>query len=163
MLVEQLDRINAIVEAINLTNRVTIKSLKHLVNSMENVTLPVCVAIPQTPSYERGSGNGFSVPVDWDLHLLIRKVTDGNQAQARIEPLVMVDLFAEQFLTRPQLQFNDSGLKGIVGNASLRVTQGLSKPIPDPTAPNNGVQYWGVVFRLSITQRQQYNLNSSGV
>ena len=165
MLVGQLERINAIVGGLSgLPSGVSIQTLNHPVNSLGNIDLPACLPIPQQPiRYERQSANMFNVSVNWNLYLYLRAVDEGTPAQNFVEPLEVLDLFANEFLTRPQLQFNDGGLTGIVNNLEFRIIQGLSSPISYPVGVSNGAQYWGAVFQLSITQRQQYQMNVSGV
>jgi len=166
MLQEQKERIIQIIEnmgtAQGLPSGVAIESLAHGVISLENVTLPAVLSVPANITYRRQSGDQFLVTCQWNLYLYIRQVGTGNQPQAEFEPLALLDIFASEFLTRPQLQFSDNGLTGIVENAEFNNPQNLARPITYPPTDSRGARYWGALFTLTVTQRQTHTLNESG-
>jgi hypothetical protein len=166
MLQEQKERFIQIIKNIGtaqgLPSGVSIEALAHGVASIENVTLPATLIVPANIKYGRIAGDRFTVDCQWNIYLYIRQHGEGNQAQAEVEPLVLLDIFASEFLTRPQLQFSDNGLTGIVNNAEFDNPQNLARPITYPPNDSRGAKYWGAVFTLSITQHQTHILNESG-
>jgi len=162
MLLEQKERIIKIIEGINLPANVALQGLQYPPDSLENIQLPACLPLPQNIAYNRDGAQGFLVACTWNLYLFIRQVGTGNEAQAFVEPMALLDEFANTFLTRPQLQHNGQVLTGLVGNLSLSSPQNLATPLTYPIRASQGMQYWGATFNLTITQRQTYAINISG-
>lgn len=163
MLLEIKERIIDIAENISLSNGKQITGLNFLVDNVGTNTLPVVLPLVRPFSYGRTDARGFTASIEMDLYLYIRAIGDVNIAQAQTEPHAILDLFAEAFLTRPQLQFNSNTLNGIIGNLDFALVQGLDEPITYPPKSRQGAQYWGAVFRLTIQKRLIYPINVSGV
>lgn len=163
MPLEIRERIITIGESINdLPNGKVVKGLKFLPVSLENIVLPAFIPLLRPFRYTRTDARGFTIDPAWDIYLYVRAVGTGNQAQAESEPEVLLDLFAEAFLTRPQLQYNNNVITGIVGNLDFELIQGMDEPMSYPPKSRQGALYWGAVFRLSIHQRKAYQINVSG-
>lgn len=163
MLQEQKDRIISIIENISgLTTGVSISGLTRFPDTTENFPLPVCLVLPRPVTYSRIDGHGFIASVTWELHLYIRAMGTGAQTQAASEPLLLLDSFASEFLTRPQLQFNDNGLSGLVNNLEFANIQNLSDPLFYPPRNSQGSRYWGAIFTITLSQHQRFELNESG-
>lgn len=160
MLQEIKERIIQIGENIALPNDKSLRGLKFIPDKI--TLLPAFIPLVRPFSYNRTDARGFVAPLEIDIYVYMREYGNVNEAQAEIEPTVILDLFAEAFLTRPQLQYNGNTLNGIVNNLNLALVQGLDDPLIYPPKSRQGSQYWGAILRLSIQQRLVYPINVSG-
>jgi hypothetical protein len=125
---------------------------------------PAIICFPRQDSgYQHSGGNRFTSEVQFDIRVYLADIGSRLQRINDIESVVMPDLFAEAFLSRLQLQYNDAGLDGVAGNLTFQIVSDLARPIEWPIGVASAPRYWGFIVRLLIPFRQVISSKVRGV
>jgi hypothetical protein len=133
-----------------------------------NINLPCVVLLPRQDSgYQLSGGNRFETDVQFDLRVYLAEIGTRLHRINDIDIVTLPDLFAEAFLSRLQLQYNDTGLNtaskgGVVRNISFQIVSDLARPIEWPIGIQGALRYWGFIGRLTIPYRQSIALKTRG-
>lgn len=111
----------------------------------------------QDSGYQHSGGNRFTTEVQFDIRVYLAEVGTRLATINKIEAITFPDLFAEAFLSRLQLQYNDAGLtngiEGVAGNLTFQIVSDLARPLDYPIGVQGAPRYWGFIVRLTIPYR----------
>lgn len=159
MLLEQKERIIKIVEGIDgLPNDTRIKGMQFPTSTLEALDLPLFLLGLGTMRPVAKDTRNYEVPVVWSWTLFIKPVTQGTLMQADYEPIGLAEIIMEEFLSRPHLDFNDTGLDDISRPIVIALNGDTAHPISYPLGTNSATRYWGVSGTITITSIRQIEL-----
>lgn len=126
---------------------------------------PPCVLIlpRQDSGYQKSGGRSFLTEVQFDMHVFLAPVGTRLTAINSIEAVTLPDLFADAFLSRPQLQYNDNGIEDVVEEIRFQIASDLARPLQYPLGIPEAPRYWGFIVRLTIPYRQTIPMKVKGV
>ena len=126
------------------------KCYRYPPNAIDNGILPCVVLLPQADnSMTWIGGNRHSVNYILQARIYISRFNTELTPTGQFDVLTYLDLFRVAFLSRPQLQLNDTALTGVAGNILFSTVQGLNRPVDYP--PNSRLSlFWGCIVQLTI-------------
>lgn len=160
------DRINTIIEndtGLQSGGNAIFQTFTAYPTGLNGSNLPSVIALPrQGQPYQYSGGNRFSSDVEFDIRVYLAPAGTRLKTINDIEALTFPDLFADAFLSRPQLQYNDSALSGVSGNLEFQIASDLARLIEYPVGVSGAPRYWGFIARLSIPYRQIIQMKVRG-
>lgn len=126
---------------------------------LEDTKLPIVIALPrQGTPYELDGNELYRTSVIWNLHVYLTAAGEKLGTINDIEALTFPDLFASAFLSRPHLDYNDSGLTNVSGRLTFQISSDLGRLIEYPIGIPGAPRYWGFIINLTIPYLQQIEL-----
>lgn len=149
-----------------ITNDTTLTGKFNIYENEYPATLqPPCVLIlaRQDSGYQKSGARSYLVDVQFDMMVFLAPYGTRLTTINNIEAMKFPDLFADAFLSRPQLQYNDNGLEDVVEDIRFQIVSDLARPLQYPLGFPEAPRYWGFTVRLTIPYRQSIPMNVRGV
>lgn len=117
--------------------------------------LPCVMWLPRRDSgYTRQSGINYDTDVEYEGRIYLSPLGTRLDTIQNIRVLRFPDLFAKAFLSRPMLGYGgDSGLVGMNGEISFKVTSDLARPVEYPIGRRDNL-FWGFTIQLIVPFEQ---------
>lgn len=129
-----------------------------------SIQAPCTLILPRQDSgYRASGGNRFVTEPQFDIRVYLESSGLRLTTINNIEAVIFPDLFATAFLSRPQLQYNDLALNGVVNSLTFQIVSDLARPLDYPIGVQGAPRFWGFIARLTVPYRQVIALKVDGI